>query len=214
MSDWRQFDPPTMSQCLQLALGGDLPGRRVQRSMAHHLAYGRHQGPVPESARRAAVLLALHQNHGQWSLPAILRPDTMRSHAGQVSLPGGMIESDETPAQTALREFEEELGSRVDELHIVGQLSPLYIFVTDFEITPIVAVCQHSPILTPNPHEVAAIVDLPLLKLANPTCRSWHTIERRGLTFTVPHFAIAGQKVWGATSLILAEFLAVLTGIA
>lgn len=212
MNEWQQFDPPAMSQTLQLALARPLPGRRAQRAMAHHLAYGRHHGPVPELARRAAVLLALYQNHGQWTIPAILRPDTMRSHAGQVSLPGGMVESDETPAQTALREFEEELGSPTDSLHIVGQLSPLYVFVTDFEVTPMVAVCQQPPVFAPNPHEVAAVVELPFVELANAACRGSHAIERRGLTFTVPHFKIAGQRIWGATSLILAEFLAIMTG--
>jgi 8-oxo-dGTP pyrophosphatase MutT (NUDIX family) len=212
MSLWKQFDPPAMSQFLQAALAGELPGRRAQRAMAHRLAYGRHHGPAPEGARQAAVLLALQRAGGQWSLPAILRPQTMRSHAGQVSLPGGMIESDETPAQTALREFEEELGAATDGIHIVGRLSSVYVFVTDFEVTPVVGVCQQPLVLAPNPHEVAAVVELPLAELADRGSRGTHAIERRGLTFTVPHFAAAGQRVWGATSFILAEFLAVLEG--
>jgi 8-oxo-dGTP pyrophosphatase MutT (NUDIX family) len=210
MNAWADFDPPAMSQHLQQALVVPLPGRRAQQAMAHKLAYGRHHGPVPEAARRAAVLLALEYAGGEWSIPVIVRPETMRSHAGQVSLPGGMIESDETPAQTALREFEEELGAATTAVHVVGQLTPVYVFVTDFEITPVVAVCQESLAIVPNPHEVAAMVRLPLTELAVPHCRGQHTIERRGLTFTVPHFAIAGQRIWGATSLILAEFVAVL----
>ena len=212
MNAWEQFDPPAMSQLLQQALVRELPGRRAQRAMAHRLAYGRHHGPVPDTARRAAVLLALRLNEGQWSVPAILRPDTMRSHAGQVSLPGGMIESDETPAQTALREFEEELGAPTGAMHVVGQLSPVYVFVTDFQVTPLVAVCQQPLAFAPNPHEVAAMIDLPLRELADPACRGLHVIARQGLTFTVPHLAIAGRNIWGATSLILAEFLAVLDG--
>jgi 8-oxo-dGTP pyrophosphatase MutT (NUDIX family) len=212
MRRWEEFDPPAMSRCLQAGLSGTLPGRRAQRAMAHRLAYGRHHGPAPEGARQAAVLLALQLAGGRWSLPAILRPETMRSHAGQVSLPGGMIESDETPAQTALREFEEELGAATGQIELVGQLSPVYVFVTDFEITPVVGVCQEPLVLTPNPHEVAAVVELPLAELAGSGSRGTHGIERRGLTFTVPHFAVARQQVWGATSLILAEFLAVLEG--
>lgn len=205
---WEQFDPPTMSQFLQAALAERRPGRSAQRRMGHHLAYGRHHGPVPEGARRAAVLVALQHTAQGWSLPVILRPETMRSHAGQVSLPGGMIESDETPAQTALREFEEELGAATASVQIMGQLSPVYVFVTDFEITPFVAVCQQPLEFVPNPHEVAAVMDLRLAELVVESCRGWHVIERRGLTFRVPHFEVAGQKVWGATSLILAEFLA------
>ena len=54
------------------------------------------------------------------------------------------------------------------------------------------------------------MVELPLAELCNWACRREHLVERRGLEFTVPHFEIAGQRVWGATSLILAEFVALL----
>ena len=210
MDAWKQFDPPAMSQYLESRLAVKLPGRQAQRAMAHRLAYGRHHGPVPDGARRAAVLLALQQIGGEWIIPAILRPETMRSHAGQVSLPGGMIESDETPAQTALREFEEELGAVSSAMRIVGQLTPIYVFVTDFEVQPVVAVCDLPLVFQPNPHEVAAVVELPVSEIADAGCRGEHRIERRGLSFSVPHFGVAGQRIWGATSLILAEFLAVL----
>jgi 8-oxo-dGTP pyrophosphatase MutT (NUDIX family) len=178
--------------------------------MAHSLAYGRHHGPVPDVARRAAVLVVLHQAPSGWSIPAILRPMAMKSHAGQVSLPGGLIESDETPTQTALREYEEELGGSAGDLLVLGQLTPVYVFVSGFEVTPVVAVSPHPLAFHANPHEVEAIVELPLAVLADPANQGRHTIERRGLRFTVPHFAIGGQQVWGATSLILAEFVALL----
>src|SRR5262245_65854476 len=102
MSDWHDPDANQMAEKLAAALARGLPGRAAQRAMAHRLAYGRHHGPVPDDARRAAVLLVLHQAPTAWSIPAILRPMAMKSHAGQVSLAGGLIEADETPAQTAL----------------------------------------------------------------------------------------------------------------
>jgi 8-oxo-dGTP pyrophosphatase MutT (NUDIX family) len=112
--------------------------------------------------------------------------------------------------QTALREFEEELGTPPATLQVLGQLTPIYVFVSGFEVTPVVAVSEKMLTFDPNPHEVSAVVELPLSDLCDPRCRGRHAIERRGLRFTVPHFAIAGQRVWGATSLILAEFLALL----
>jgi 8-oxo-dGTP pyrophosphatase MutT (NUDIX family) len=131
----------------------------------------------------------------------------MKAHAGQVSLPGGLVESGETLVQTALREFEEELGAATAVMRVVGQLTPVYVFVSGFEVTPIVAVSEGPLVLKPNKHEVAAVVDLPLAELVDPALRGGHVIERRGLRFTVPHFAIGGQRVWGATSLVLAEFV-------
>ena len=70
------------------------------------------------------------------------------------------------------------------------------------------AVSPQPLVFRPNPDEVAAVLEMPLVELLDEAHRGQHAIERRGLTFTVPHFAIAGQQVWGATSLILAEFVA------
>ncbi len=210
MTNWQQFDAAQMTSFLSERLANGPPGRAAQRKMAHRLAYGRHHGPVPDDSRQAAVLLALHPAAGGWSIPATLRPETMKSHAGQISLPGGLVETDETAAQTALREFEEELGTAAAELHVIGQLSPIYVFVSGFEITPLIAVSTKPLTFTPNPHEVAAVIELPLAELVDGARCGRHEINRRGLRFTVPHFAIAGQQVWGATSLVLAEFVAVL----
>jgi 8-oxo-dGTP pyrophosphatase MutT (NUDIX family) len=210
MSAWQQFEPPAMAAHLAASIERGLPGHVAQRSMAHGLAYGRHRGPVPDDARQAAVLLVLDPTPAGWSIPALLRPETMRSHAGQISLPGGSMEADETPAQAALREYEEELGPPPSELQVIGQLTPVYVFITGFEVMPVVAVSPRPLAFQPNPHEVAAVVELPLADLCNPANCGHHAVERRGLRFRVPHFAIAGQRVWGATSLILAEFLALL----
>jgi 8-oxo-dGTP pyrophosphatase MutT (NUDIX family) len=210
MNRWEAFDPPAMAQQLAVSFARGLPGRTAQRTMAHSLAYGRHHGPVPSDARRAAVLLALHKGESGWSIPAILRPTTMRAHADQVSLPGGMIEAGETAAQTAVREFEEELGALTSGVTVVGRLTPVYVFVSGVEVTPVVAICAEPLAFQPNPHEVAELLALPLTAVADDGCRGRHWIERRGLRFSVPHFAVVGKQIWGATSLILAEFVALL----
>lgn len=204
----RPFPPADAASRLQQALAAGLPGRTAHRSMAHELAYGRHQGPIPPEVRRSAVVAALVPTAEDWVIPAILRPTTMSHHGGQISLPGGLIEAGEMPQQAACREFEEELGASAADLCVIGTLSPVYVFISGFAITPVLAVAEHPPVYRPSPQEVAAVVELPLRALADPACRGRHRIERRGLVFEVPHFAIGTQRVWGATSLILAEVVA------
>jgi 8-oxo-dGTP pyrophosphatase MutT (NUDIX family) len=210
MNAGAQLDPAALTAHLAGAIANGLPGAAAQRYLAHGLAYGRQRGPVPDDARRAAVLMLLNPSAGGWSIPAVLRPTTMRAHAGQVSLPGGLIEADETVVQAALREYEEELGPPPGELRVIGRLTPIYVFVSGFEITPVLAISSQPLEFRPNPQEVAAVVELPLAELCDPANRGRHVIDRRGFRFQVPHFAIAGQRIWGATSLILAEFLALL----
>jgi len=206
MIDFDRLSPEQLADALRRALARGLPGRVAQRAMTPELAYGRHHGPVPGDARRAAVLLAANPSQASWSIPAILRPATMRSHAAQVSLPGGMVEADETPEETALREFAEELGAPTSELQVLGALAPVYVFISNFEVTPIVAVSHEPLVVRPNRDEVEEVVHVPLLQLLDPACQANYIIRRGQLAFRAPYYAIAGREVWGATSLILAEF--------
>jgi 8-oxo-dGTP pyrophosphatase MutT (NUDIX family) len=131
----------------------------------------------------------------------------MRSHGGQVSLPGGLIEPGETVEQAALRECCEELGEAGVEVQMLGNLSQIYVFATNFVVTPCVAWSPTRPRFEPNSAEVANLLEPSLVELLNPDCRGSHLIERRGVRFRVPHIVYEGYEIWGATRVILAEFL-------
>jgi 8-oxo-dGTP pyrophosphatase MutT (NUDIX family) len=211
MNGFDQLDAGQLAAAISRELARGLPGRAAHKTMAHSLAYGRHHGPIPDDARRSAVVLAMHSTNAGWSIPAVVRAATLRSHAGQVSLPGGKVEADETAEATALREFEEELGVPPAGLKVLGRLTSVYVFVSGFQIVPVLAIANGRLSYLPNPAEVAAVIDLPLIQLCDPSCRGRHQIERFGLRFHAPHFALAGHQIWGATSLILAEFAALIS---
>ena len=139
-----------------------------------------------------------------------VRADTLGRHSGQVSLPGGVIEPGETFEQAALREAHEEVGLSPDGVRILGALTALDIPVSGFRLQPIVAVTEARPHLAASDGEVARILEIDLDELMNPAHVVSTTRERDGIALTVPAFHVAGHEIWGATAMVLAEFLALL----
>lgn len=194
-------------ELLSRRLAQPLPGIARCSNFEPELAYGRHQGPSAHDARQAAVLLLLYPCEDTWRIPLTVRPVSMTAHGGQVSLPGGQIEPGETIEQAALRECCEELGEAGDDAEILGRLSPLYVFASNFQVTPCVAWSPRRPDFKPNAAEVANLLEPAVVELLNPERRGEHLINRRGVRFRVPHIRYGEYQIWGATSVILAEFL-------
>jgi 8-oxo-dGTP pyrophosphatase MutT (NUDIX family) len=135
-------------------------------------------------------------------------------HKGQISFPGGAVDPDDPSIlHTALREACEEVGVCSDNIRILGSLTPIYIPPSDFCVQPYVAYLLHPPQFLPQPEEVAEIleVSLPyLLDEKNVVVEEWFFDEE---VKQVPFFNVYGHKVWGATAVVLSEFVAVLEGL-
>ena len=138
-----------------------------------------------------------------------VRGDTPR-HAGQISLPGGVVEPGETFEQAALREAHEEIALDVTEVRVLGALTPLDIPVSGFRLYPIVGALDTRPGLTPADGEVAGILEIAIDDLLD--ARSVRRVERKreGIVLTVPGFHVGSHEIWGATAMVLAEFLTLL----
>ena len=167
---------------------------------------------IPEQHREAAVLLLLYPGTGgQTTLAVIRRPDYSGPHAGQIALPGGRREGDESLAQTALRETQEELGIDPARLSLLGALSPLYVRASNHLVYPFVAFVPARPAFTPCPREVAEVIEVPLGRLLDLRFRGFEVVRFDDFgRVRVPYFALPGTRIWGATGMILGEFLALL----
>jgi len=163
----------------------------------------------PGSARLGGVLVLLFPIDGELQLVLTRRRDDLNSHAGQMSFPGGRHEPHETLLMTALRETEEEIGVPASTLEVIGELTPLYIPPSDFEVHPFVAWHNNGsrPHFSPNPGEVAEIVEVPLRHLLDPTSRLEQPWDFRGHSINVPYYAVGDHKVWGATAMMLSELV-------
>jgi len=189
---------------LAAALRGGRTSGRARVRMSPEMSYGRHAGPAPQTARRAAVMILLFQRAGRWHIPLTERTPTLTHHGGQISLPGGAIDPGETSCQAALRELDEELGVG-EPVDILGQLAECYVFASDFLITPWVAALRSEPLWRPHDREVQGVVELPLEALLDERTVDQMTIQRGPLVFQAPCIRVGSASVWGATSVILNE---------
>jgi 8-oxo-dGTP pyrophosphatase MutT (NUDIX family) len=139
-----------------------------------------------------------------------VRADTLGRHGGQVSLPGGVLDPGETFEQAALREAHEEVAMPLDGVRVLGALTPLDIPVSGFRLHPIVAMKEMRPSLAPADGEVARILEVPVDELLAPACVQTTQRERDGYLLTIPAFHVGDDEIWGATAMVLAEFLALL----
>ena len=186
-----------------------LPGLEAQTLLAP-----RPRRPWPQifsdGPRTAAALVLLYARDGRPSLVLTLRAGLLSRHGGQVSFPGGAIEPGEAIASAALREAAEEVGIDPSVVRVVGALTPLHIPVSDFIVHPIVAVMDQIPVFRHAAAEVARVLEVPFEQLVDPS-RVHETTRMRGdVEVDVPYFDLAGEQVWGATAMMLAEMLCVI----
>lgn len=203
-----KFD--TILKHLAEALKQPLPGKAGQLSMAP-LPVDEERFALRElpNARKGAVLLLLYPDAEGCMVPFIKRSVYEGTHAGQISLPGGKWEpSDSSLEYTAQRETEEEIGVQIETINILGRLSSLYIPPSNYLVEPYVGYVENKPKFSPDPREVDRVVTCSFAHLVSRSTRKQKDIIiRKDQRLSAPYFDIDNEVVWGATAMILGEFL-------
>ncbi len=189
-----------------------LPGFDGQRRLAPRPRDGWQPGVIPADCRKGAGLLLLYPAGEAETVHTVLtvRDPSLPQHAGQVALAGGAVEAGESPIEAALREAQEEIGVDPGTVRILGPLTPLHIPVSGFVLYPIVGVADCRPNLHPELGEVARILEVSLDELCDPSRLGVERQVHGSRAYEVPYLLVGGEKVWGATAMILSEFLCLL----
>jgi 8-oxo-dGTP pyrophosphatase MutT (NUDIX family) len=197
---------------LTAALSSPLPGIEAQATMAPGARLKEiFQMTHDRQAIQSGVMILLYARQGVMHTVMIRRPEYPGIHSGQMAFPGGRFEAEDADMQaTALRETEEEIGISRNTMQIAGALSPLYIPPSNYMVHPFVGFTSPDPVFTPDPSEVAEVVEIPLLELLNPGSVKHLPPAPEFKFMDVPAYVIGRAVIWGATAMITAEFMAVI----
>jgi 8-oxo-dGTP pyrophosphatase MutT (NUDIX family) len=191
-------------------LKGPLPGPAAQALLAPWPRRPIPSGFTEDNVRHAAGLLLVFPIAGRAHIVLTRRADTLGRHGGQISLPGGVVDPGETVEQAAVREAHEEVALPLAAARILGRLTPIDIPISGFRLHPVIAAVDHHPAFVPAAHEVADILEVAIGALGDRGALTSSERERDGVRIAVPAFHVAGRDIWGATAMVLAEFLSLL----
>ncbi|MBW3612559.1 MAG: CoA pyrophosphatase [Chloroflexi bacterium] len=174
--------------------------------------------PTAEAAARvrpAATLLAIYPGaDGDLVVPLTVRRAHLSAHGGEISLPGGAVDAEDAdPVAAALREAWEEVALEPDAVRVAGLLDQVWIPVSNFVLQPVVGTVASRPALTPHDAEVAAVVELPLAALFDPSIVAMEEFRSAsgGWTIRAGAYRWGDLRVWGATALTLGMLARVLS---
>jgi 8-oxo-dGTP pyrophosphatase MutT (NUDIX family) len=199
---------------LRRALQPPLPGLPAQLRMAPRPRVGWDPEHPPPNLRDAAALVLVYPLNQVPHVLLTVRGAGLRKHTGQVSLPGGGVDEDESIETAALREASEEVGVPPASVRLLGRLTPLQIPISGYMLHPVIGLVETRPSFRREEWEVARILEVPITTLREPSAIKRRTRTRefggRTVEIEVPYFEVDGEHVWGATAMVLAEFLALM----
>jgi 8-oxo-dGTP pyrophosphatase MutT (NUDIX family) len=194
---------------LAVRMKTELPGLKAQYKMS---PIGRSPEVLFKQSGKASILILLYLHKEELWTVLMKRTVYPGHHSGQISFPGGKSEKKDTsPANTALREAREETGIDPEKIRILGTLTPLHIPVSNIEVLPVVGYTGAKPEFRLSRSEVEYLIHIPVRELIKGKIITERTIMINGESVRVPGYLVREEYVWGATAMILAEFIEIAT---
>ena len=193
-------------------IGGELlrlPGEEAHLDLIPFRVSAAEAKKRKENYKLSAVLILLYYKEGEPFFLLTERSDYDGKHSGQISLPGGKYElSDGGTDKTAMRETEEELGIKVDLIELVGELTEVYISVSNFLIHPYIGYISSVPEISADAREVKSVLHCSVNELLLDKSRIATSLKMQNgiVVKNIPAFKLKEKIVWGATAIILNEF--------
>jgi 8-oxo-dGTP pyrophosphatase MutT (NUDIX family) len=200
-----------IEHALRDRLARTLPGIEAQMRFAPELLRTAWRtGQFPAESRQAAALLLLYPHDRGAAVALTVRASGLARHPGQISLPGGATDPGETLAEAALREAAEEIGVDPAAVRVLGELTPVHVLVSGFTLHPVVGITDRRPDFVRAPEEVEEILEVSLEDLRDASRIRQGVRMREGVAVEYPYFDLLGHQVWGATAMVLGEFICLL----
>ena len=163
---------------------------------------------------QAAVLFPLFNANGEYSVLFTQRTHTVENHKGQISFPGGAVETEDgSLEETALREAYEEVGLLSKDVEVLGQLDDMTTVTSNFVVHPFVGLIPYPYEFKINAEEVDRLIEVPFkIFLSDDPKYKRDSAEFEGVVYSTPAYLYKGDLIWGATARIMERFVEILKG--
>lgn len=180
-----------------------LTPERIRQDLARHPCRRIERGVL----KPAAVLLLIYPKGDDDTILFTRRTDHLPHHAGEIAFPGGRSHPEDADLRaTALRETEEEMGVRRQDVTVLGRLDD-FISVYGFHVVPYVGTIDGHYPFSVNHHEIAEVIEIPVERLRDPAVYHTENWEHLGRLYPVCFFNVDDYRIWGLTGAILRQFL-------
>jgi mutator protein MutT len=161
---------------------------------------------VAPQYRRAAVLIPMIRTGDRWSILFTRRAENLAAHSGQISFPGGAVETGETLAQAAVREAQEEVGIRPGDVELIGRLDDL-VTNSGYLVAPFAGLIHEPVQYVIQEAEVVEVFEVPIDALLDPSKPDVRYVAFRNRQYPAYYYVHDQYEIWGLTGRMLKSFL-------